>query len=76
MVAVRAINLFTALVSRAKDAINADGLVPDLVRINQYWTLATNVELLDASYCTMTEANELLKNMHFWMTLAQFKLAS
>ena len=42
-----------------------NGLVPDLVRINQYRTLTTNVELLEASDCTMTEAYELLKNMHF-----------
>ena len=53
------------LVSRAKEAINVDGLVPDLVRINQYRTLATNVEVLEASDCTMPEAYELLKNMHF-----------
>ena len=46
------------LVSRAKEAINVNGLVPDLVRINQYQTLAT-------SDYTMTEAYELLKNMHF-----------
>ena len=53
------------LVSRAKEAINVDGLVPDLVRINQYRTVATNVDLLEASDCAMTEAYELLKNMHF-----------
>ena len=53
------------LVRRAKEAINVDGLVPDLVRINQYRTLATNVELLEASDCKMTEAYELLKNMYF-----------
>ena len=53
------------VVSRAKEAINVDDLMPDLVHINQYWTLATNVELLEASDCTMTEACELLKNMHF-----------
>ena len=39
--------------------------MPDLVRINRYRTRATNVELLEASDCTMTEAYELLKNMHF-----------
>ena len=33
------------LVSRAKDAVNVDDLVPDLVRINQYRILAANVEL-------------------------------
>ena len=32
------------LVSRAKEVINEDGLVPDLVCINQYRTLATNFE--------------------------------
>ena len=53
------------LVSRVKETINVNGLEPDLVRINQYQTLATNVELLEASDCTMTEAYELLKNMHF-----------
>ena len=31
----------------------------------QYRTPATNVELLEASDYTMTEAYELLKNMHF-----------
>ena len=37
-----------------------------LVRINiQYQTLATNVELLEASDCTMTEAYKLLKNILF-----------
>ena len=44
------------LVSRAKKAINVDGLVPDMVCINQYRTLTTNVELLEASDCTMTKA--------------------
>ena len=39
--------------------------MPDLVCINQYRTLVANVELLEASDCTMTEAYELLKNMHF-----------
>ena len=42
----------------------------DLVRINhynhnQYRTPATDIELLEASYCTVTEEYELLKNMHF-----------
>ena len=31
------------LVSNAKDAINVEDLVPDLVKINQYRTLAANV---------------------------------
>ena len=39
--------------------------MPDLVRINQFRTLATNVELLEADDCTMTEAYKLLKNMRF-----------
>ena len=34
------------LVSTAKDAINVEGLVSDLVKINQYRTLAANVEFL------------------------------
>ena len=53
------------LVSQAKEAINVDGLVPDLVHINQHRTPATNVELFEASNCTMTKGYELLKNMHF-----------
>ena len=53
------------LVSRAKDAINVEDLVLDLVKINQYWTLAANVEFLKGSACTITEAYELLKNMQF-----------
>ena len=50
------------LVSRAKDAINVEGLVSDLVKINQYRTLAANVE---GSACTITKAYGLLKNMQF-----------
>ena len=53
------------LVSRAKDAINVEDLVPDLVKINQYRTLAANVEFLEGSACTITEAYGLLKNMQF-----------
>ena len=53
------------LVSRAKDAINVEDLMPDLVKINQYWTLAANVEFLERSACTITEAYGLLKNMQF-----------
>ena len=44
------------LVSRAKDAINVEGLVPDLVKINQCRTLAANVEFLEANACTITKA--------------------
>ena len=53
------------LVSQAKEAINVDGLVPDLVHINQLWIPATNVQLFEASNCTITEGYELLKNMRF-----------
>ena len=53
------------LVSRAKDAINVEDLVPDLVKINQYRTLAANVEFLEGSACMITEAYGLLKNMQF-----------
>ena len=53
------------LVSRAKDAINVEGLVSDLVKINQYRTLAANVEFLEGSACTVTKAYGLLKNMQF-----------
>ena len=41
------------LVSRAKDTINVEDLVPDLVKINQYRTLAANVEFSEGSACTM-----------------------
>ena len=44
------------LVSRAKVAINVEDLVPDLVEINHYRTLAANVEFLEGSACTITEA--------------------
>ena len=67
--AVRAIvNNWTSaglLVSRAKDAINVEGLVSDLVKINQYRTLAANVEFFEGSACTITKAYGLLKNMQF-----------
>ena len=53
------------LVSRAKDAINVEGLVSDLVKINQYRTLAANVEFLEGSAGTITQAYGLLKNMQF-----------
>ena len=53
------------LVSRAKDAINVDGLVSDLVKINQYRTLAANVGFLEGSASTITKAYGLLKNMQF-----------
>ena len=51
------------LVSRAKDTINVGDLVPDLVKINRYRTLAANVEFLEGSACTITEAYGLLKNI-------------
>ena len=53
------------LVSRAKDAINVKDLVPDLVKINQYRTLAANIEFLEGSACTITEAYCTIKNMQF-----------
>ena len=34
-------------VSRAKEAVNVDNLVPDLVRINRYRIIAANVEFLE-----------------------------
>ena len=39
--------------------------MPDLVEINQYRTLAANVEFLEGSAFTITEAYGLLKNMQF-----------
>ena len=63
------------LVSRAKDAINVEDSVPDLVEINQYRTLAANVEFLKGSACTITEAYRLLKNMQFNGDRAQLKIA-
>ena len=42
-----------------------EDLVPDLVKINQYRTLTANVEFLEGSACTITEAYGLLKNMQF-----------
>ena len=53
------------LFSRSKDAVNVEDLVPDLVKINQYRTLAANVEFLERSACTITEAYGPLKNMQF-----------
>ena len=53
------------LLSRVKDAINVEDLVPDLVKIYHYRTLAANVEFLEGSACTITEAYGLLKNMQF-----------
>ena len=47
------------LVSRAKDAINVERLMSDLVEINQY------LEFLEGSACTITKAYGLLKNMQF-----------
>ena len=67
--AVRTIvNIWTSaglLLSRAKDAINVEDLMPDLVKINQYRTLSANVEFLEGSACTITEAYGLLTNMQF-----------
>ena len=61
------------LVSRVKDAINVEDLVPDLVKINQYRTLAANVEFLERSACMITEAYGLLKNMQFDDDLCKIK---
>ena len=44
------------LVSRAKDAINVEGLVSGLGKTNQYRTQAANVEFLEGSACTITKA--------------------
>ena len=44
------------LVSRTKDAINVEDLVPGLVKINQHRALAANVKFLEGSACTITEA--------------------
>ena len=62
------------LVSRAKDAINVKDLVSDLVKINQYRTIAANVEFSEGSACTITEAYGLLKNMQFDDDRAQLKI--
>ena len=53
------------LVSKAKDTIHVEDLVSDLVKINQYRTLAANVDFLEGSVCTITKAYGLLKNMQF-----------
>ena len=54
-----------AFVSRANDAINVEDLVLDLVEINLYRTREANVEFLEGSACTITEAHGLLKNVQF-----------
>ena len=53
------------LVSEVKDAINVEDLVPDLVKINEYQTLAVKVEFLKRSVYTIIEAYGLLKKMQF-----------
>ena len=53
------------LVTRAKEAINEDQLISDLVLILQYQPLARNVELLEATDCRMADAFKLIKNMDF-----------
>ena len=58
-------NWTSAGLSRAKDAINVEDLMSDLVKINQYRTLAANVEFLQGSACTIIKAYGLLKNMQF-----------
>ena len=39
--------------------------MPDLVKINQYQTIAANVEFLEGSAFIITEAYGLLKNIQF-----------
>ena len=46
----------------------------DLVCINQYQTVAANVEFLEASDCTMAEEYKLMKNVQSKDYTAQFKL--
>ena len=53
------------LLSRAKDAINVENLVTELVKINQYQTLTAYVEFIKGSVCTINEACGMLKNMQF-----------
>ena len=62
------------LLNRAKDAVNVEDLVPNLVKINQYGTLAANAEFLEGSACTIAEAYGLLKNMQFGDDSSQFKI--
>ena len=50
---------------KAKDAINVKDLVPGLVKINQCRTSAVNVEFLEESASTITEAYGLPKSMQF-----------
>ena len=52
------------IVSRAKNAINMENFVPDLLKINQYRTLAANVEFLEGNACS-NKAHGLLKNLQF-----------
>ena len=49
--------------SRAKEAINVNNLVPDLVRINKYRTLAAHIEFLEIA--AATKAYGLSKNKPF-----------
>ena len=53
------------LVSRAKDAVNVEDLVPDLVKINRYRTLVANVEFLEGSASSIIETYRQLENMQF-----------
>ena len=62
------------LVSRAKYAINVEDLAPDLIQINQYRTLAANVEFLEGIACTIIEAYGLLKICNSMMIHAQLKI--
>ena len=49
------------LVSRAKDAINMEDLVPDLIKINQNRTLAANIEFLDQA-CAIRCSTRAIQN--------------
>ena len=64
---MRTLQLFVPLstISRGKDTINVEDLVPDFVKVSQYRTLAANIEFLEERACMITKAYGLLKNMQF-----------
>ena len=51
-----------------------EGLVPDLVKLNQYQTLAANVDFLEGSACSITEAYGMLKICSSMMIRTQSKI--
>ena len=53
------------LVSIAKDTINVEDLMQDTIKINQYRTLAANVEFLGGRASMITQAYGLLMNLQF-----------